>query len=190
MNLTSVSREFGHAHIVLKMGDITKENVDVIVNAANVALLGGGGVDGAIHKAGGPKILAACQEIRRQQTARGEPVGCPVGKAVITEAGNLKAKYVVHTVGPDLRLDPPRPDVFLRQAYESSLALAAQHNAKTISFPSISTGVYSFPIQAAATIALKAVADSFKHNSSIKEVRFVLFSQQDFEAYRNILLNM
>nr|WP_187351002.1 O-acetyl-ADP-ribose deacetylase [Capillibacterium thermochitinicola] len=158
-------------------GDITKVEVDAIVNAANSSLLGGGGVDGAIHRAGGPAILAECIKIREKQG------GCPTGEAVITTAGRLPAKYVFHTVGPVWRggeKDEPR---LLANCYRNSLALAVKNAVKTIAFPNISTGVYRFPKELAAEIALKTVAAFLQENQQIKKVYFVCFDGENYELY-------
>lgn len=163
--------------ISLKEGDITKEDTDAIVNAANSSLAGGGGVDGAIHRAGGPAIMEECRKI-------GE---CPTGKAVITTGGNLKAKYVIHTVGPIYsggRRDEAR---LLKSAYKESLKLASSNGLKSISFPSISTGAYGYPLKDAANIALKTVVDYLKTNSDLNLVRFVLFGQQAYDEYKKAL---
>ncbi len=133
--------------VVLKRGDITEEVVDVIVNAANSSLLGGGGVDGAIHRSGGPAILEECRKIRARQG------GCPTGEAVITGAGQLGARHVVHTVGPVWRGGKEGEPDLLRSAYRNSLSLAAEHGARTIALPSISTGVYGYPVEKAARVA-------------------------------------
>lgn len=127
------------SHLTLLQGDITKLEVDAIVNAANSSLLGGGGVDGAIHRAGGPKILEECMQIRNKQG------GCPTGEAVITGAGNLKAKYVIHTVGPVWQGGGKQEDQLLAKAYANSLKIAIEKSLQTIAFPAISTGVYRFP---------------------------------------------
>lgn len=166
--------------IILKRGDITHEEVDVIVNAANSGLLGGGGVDGAIHRAGGRAILDACKKIREKQGR------CPTGQAVITTAGNLNASYVVHTVGPIWKGGLQQEGEHLYSAYSNSLKLACRHGAKTIAFPSISTGIYGFPIEKAAVIALNAVQDFVRQNTSFSEVRFILFSESDLEVYEDI----
>lgn len=164
--------------IEIMQGDITKIQADAIVNAANSSLLGGGGVDGAIHRAGGPEILAECQKIRRRQG------GCPTGEAVITTAGKLPAKYVIHTVGPVWRggtQDEPR---LLANCYRNSLALAVAHGVETIAFPNISTGVYRFPKALAAEIALQTVRDFLARELRIKEVIFVCFDRENYELYR------
>jgi len=165
---------------VLK-GDITVITVDAIVNAANSSLMGGGGVDGAIHRAGGPVIHDECMKIAN---ARG---GCPTGEAVITKAGNLPAKYVIHTVGPVWRGGTSREDELLSGAYINSLKLAAEHNVKTISFPNISTGIYGFPKERAANIAIKTVNDFFKNNNVIEEVLFVCYDSENFELYKKLV---
>ncbi|MBI3753244.1 MAG: O-acetyl-ADP-ribose deacetylase [Deltaproteobacteria bacterium] len=158
-------------------GDITQEETDAIVNAANARLAGGGGVDGAIHRAGGPKIMEECRKIG----------GCPAGSAVITTGGNLKAKYVIHTVGPiyrDGRHDEPK---LLANAYKSSLEIAVKKGIKTIAFPSISTGAYGYPINEAAETALKTAIDFIKSHKMPSLVRFVLFSDRDLEIYEKTL---
>ena len=158
-------------------GDITKVEVDAIVNAANSSLLGGGGVDGAIHRAGGPAILAECQKIREKQG------GCPTGEAVITTAGRLPAKYVIHTVGPVWRGGEKDESRLLANCYRNSLALAVQNAVKTIAFPNISTGVYRFPKELAAEIALQTVAAFLQENQQIKKVYFVCFDRENYELY-------
>ncbi len=172
------------ASILLKRGDITHERVDVIVNAANSGLLGGGGVDGAIHRAGGPKILEECRKIRDLQG------GCPTGEAVITGAGNLHAKYVVHTVGPVWQGGGEGEPELLRSAYWNSLKLAAEHDAETIAFPSISTGVYGYPVEAAANVAITAVRDWDSEDKSVREIRFVLFSDEDLAVYEKVATSL
>src|SRR3989338_11035925 len=158
-------------------GDITQEETNAIVNAANSRLAGGGGVDGAIHRAGGPKIMEECRKIG----------GCPTGGAVITTGGNLKAKYVVHTVGPIYRDGKHDEAKLLASAYESSLELVVKKGIKTIAFPSISTGAYGYPINEAAEIALKTVMHFIKANKGLSLVRFVLFSDRDWEVYKKTL---
>ncbi len=163
--------------IQIMQGDITKVEVDAIVNAANSSLLGGGGVDGAIHRAGGPEILEECKKIREKQG------GCPTGEAVITTAGKLPAKYVIHTVGPVWRggdKDEPR---LLANCYRNSLALAVENAVTTIAFPNISTGVYRFPKELAAEIALQTVADFLKDEEQIKKVIFVCFDRENYQLY-------
>ncbi len=157
-------------------GDITQQDTEAIVNAANTSLLGGGGVDGAIHRAGGPEILEECKKIRARQE------GCPTGEAVITTGGKLKAKYVIHTVGPVWSEGNQNENLLLRNAYRNSLTLAKDKGIKSISFPSISTGAYRFPIYDAARIALSSVREFLKEHD-FEEVRFVLFSERDLKAY-------
>ncbi len=161
----------------LLMGDITLAETYALVNAANSALAGGGGVDGAIHRAGGPEIKKECAGFK----------GCPTGSAVITTGGLLKALYVIHAVGPVYRGGVSNEADLLSGAYESSLRLAAQKGLESISFPSISTGAYAYPINEAARIALKTAVDFLKAEKSIKLVRFVLFSDSDLEAYSHAL---
>ncbi len=161
----------------LSRGDITVEETDAIVNAANSALVGGGGVDGAIHRSGGPEIMKECALLG----------GCPTGSAVITTGGLLKSRYVIHAVGPVYRGGASGEAGLLSGAYESSLRLAARNGLESISFPSISTGAYGYPINEAARVALKTAVDFLKHEKTIKLVRFVLFSDSDLEAYEEAL---
>jgi len=160
----------GKTLIRLIMGDITQQETEAIVNAANSGLMGGGGVDGAIPRAGGPQILAECKEIRARQGT------LPTGRAVITSGGRLKARYVIHTVGPVWSGGKRGEDELLRSAYRSSLTLAREKGIRSVSFPSISTGIYSFPVDRAARIALREVRDFVSNNPGFEEVRFVLFS--------------
>jgi O-acetyl-ADP-ribose deacetylase len=154
-------------------GDITKQDVDAIVNAANESLLGGGGVDGAIHRAAGPALLEECRKLG----------GCPTGEAKITNGHNLLAKHVIHTVGPRWRDGNHDEDALLASCYQSSLALAAEHKLRSIAFPSISTGAYRFPLERAAPIAVGAVCDFLKQNALPEKVVFVCFGKDVFEAY-------
>lgn len=158
-------------------GDITHEETDAIVNAANSRLAGGGGVDGAIHRAGGPKIMEECRKIG----------GCPTGSAVITTGGNLKAKHVIHAVGPIYRDGKHGEANLLAGAYTKSLELAVKNSIKSIAFPSISTGAYGYPINEAAEIAFKTIMDFIRANKGLSLVRFVLFSDRDLEIYRKTL---
>jgi len=158
-------------------GDITKQKVDAIVNAANTSLRGGGGVDGAIHRAGGPAILEECKKIG----------GCPTGEAVITSGGNLPATHVIHTVGPVWHDGSHREPELLRNAYKNSLLQAEKYNLTSIAFPSISTGAYRFPIDKGSRIALSTTIEHLKARTTIKVVRFVLFGTAAFDAYKNSL---
>ena len=160
--------------IELFQGDITQLQVDAIVNAANSRLAGGGGVDGAIHRAGGPAIMAECREIG----------GCPTGEAVITTGGNLAARHVIHTVGPVYRGGGSGEASLLQSAYERSFKLAEKHGIASIAFPSISTGVYGYPIEEASKIAIRTAASHLKGTTGIRELVFALFSRSDFEVYR------
>lgn len=165
--------------ITLHKTDITTIQADVIVNAANTSLLGGGGVDGAIHRAGGSKILEECIQIRNRQG------GCDVGQAVITTAGNLPAQYVIHTVGPVWTGDKEEKKAFLAHCYKNALDLAEAHQCKTIAFPNISTGIYRFPKKEAASIALETVLSyPFKN---IEEVLFVCFDDENYEWYKEMM---
>ncbi|HUQ28114.1 MAG TPA: O-acetyl-ADP-ribose deacetylase [Usitatibacter sp.] len=155
--------------ITLKAGDLTREDVDAIVNAANSSLMGGGGVDGAIHRAGGPAILAECRRIRETT----HPRGLPTGEAVITTGGLLPARHVIHTVGPIYGQHGGDEPKLLAACYENSIALAARHGLATIAFPAISTGVYGYPKDEAAEVARNAVARALEKHPSISEVRLV-----------------
>lgn len=166
--------------IKLILGDITKINTDAIVNAANTSLLGGGGVDGAIHRAGGKEILDECVKIRNKQG------GCKVGEAVSTTAGNLPSKYVIHTVGPVWNGDKEEKKMLLANCYKSCLTIAENQNLKSIAFPNISTGIYHFPKDKAAEIAIETVK-SFQFNS-IEEVVFVCFDDENYDLYKTILI--
>jgi O-acetyl-ADP-ribose deacetylase (regulator of RNase III) len=157
--------------IVTRVGDITREDVDAIVNAANSSLLGGGGVDGAIHRAGGPEILAACRRIRET----GYPDGLPTGKAVITTGGRLPARFVIHTVGPIYGRNGGKDAELLAACYENSIALAAERGLATIAFPAISTGVYGYPKDEAARVARAALERALQNYPSIREVRLIAF---------------
>lgn len=169
----------GHATLQLIKGDITDVEADAIVNAANSTLLGGGGVDGAIHRKGGPKILDECRLIRATQW----PDGLPTGKAVITSGGNLKAKHVIHTVGPVWLGGFHVEAELLKQAYRNSLKLAAAKGVKTIAFPSISTGAYRYPIEEASRIAVETVKNFLEKEDKLEKVVFVLFSDRDYQVY-------
>ena len=158
-------------------GDITNQETDAIVNAANSRLAGGGGVDGAIHRAGGPMIMKECREIG----------GCPTGKAVLTTGGNLNARYVIHAVGPIYRGGNNDESKLLAEAYRESLKLASTKALTSLSFPSLSTGAYGYPIEEAAKIAIKTVINYLKEFSDIKLVRFVLFSSPDYQVYEQAL---
>ncbi len=163
--------------IEAQRGDITAQEVDAVVNAANSTLLGGGGVDGAIHRAGGPAILAACREIG----------GCAIGDAVITSAGNLPARWVIHTVGPIYRGGDAGEAAALASAYRRSLEVASENGIETIAFPSISTGAYGYPVEEAAEVAIATVTDHLADDAAIRLVRFVLFSDEDLRVYRREL---
>ena len=171
----------GDTRLVLLQGDITRQDTEVIVNAANPSLLGGGGVDGAIHRAGGPQILEECRSILATQG------GCPTGKAVVTGGGRLKARFVIHAVGPVWRGGGHGEDAALRSAYTASLAQAVAAGARSVSFPCISTGVYGFPTERAARIACDAVVDFVTEHRSPREVRFVVFSPRDYEVYAPLI---
>lgn len=165
--------------IELIRGDITKMEVDAIVNAANTSLLGGGGVDGAIHRAGGKSILEECQKIRNKQG------GCKVGEAVITNAGNLLAKKVIHTVGPRWNNGESNEAEKLKSCYLNSLKLVEENKLKTIAFPNISTGIYKFPKLKAAEIAIETI-QSFK-SQQIEKIVFVCFDEENFQLYNERL---
>jgi O-acetyl-ADP-ribose deacetylase len=166
--------------ITLVLGDITSQQVDAIVNAANSSLLGGGGVDGAIHRRGGPDILAACREIR----ATSHPDGLPTGAAVATSAGRLPARWVIHTVGPVYAESEDR-SALLASAYRSSLRVADELGASTVAFPAVSAGIYGWPLDSAADIAISTVRAT---PSQVAEARFVLFSPPVYDAFERAML--
>ena len=165
----------------LIQGDITKMQVDAIVNAANTSLLGGGGVDGAIHRAGGEAILEACRLIRNRQG------GCRTGEAVITTAGNLLSRFVIHAVGPVWNNGKSNEAQLLSSAYRNSLTLAVENEVRTIAFPNISTGIYNFPKKEAATIAIKTVREFLATTDKIDRVIFVCFDAENYSIYKSLL---
>jgi len=171
----------GDAKVRLVQGNITDMETDAIVNAANSSLMGGGGVDGAIHKRGGPRILEECKRLR----AREWPKGLPTGKVAMTTGGNLKTRYVIHTVGPIWRGGNQKEPELLAEAYLNSLKLAASKKLKTVAFPSISTGAYGYPIEKASRIALATVKNFLEREDKLDKVVFVLFSRSDLEIYRD-----
>ena len=170
-----------NSRIHLQQGDITKVAADAIVNAANSSLLGGGGVDGAIHRAGGPAILEECRAIRNRQG------GCATGQAVITTGGRLPAKYVIHTVGPVWQDGRHGEIELLVSAYRNSLRLAAEKGLESIAFPNISTGIYGFPKDSAAAIAVRAVEAFLQGNAVPEAVTFVCFDRENYELYAALL---
>lgn len=169
--------EFAIASIQVILGDLTEQKVDAIVNAANPSLLGGGGVDGAIHRAAGPRLLEECRKLG----------GCPTGQAKITKGGNLPAKFVIHAVGPIWRGGGNREEQQLRDCYLNSMKLAEQYEVRTIAFPSISTGAYGFPIERASSIAVATVRECLDKMKMFQTVLFVCFSQFDSDVYREAL---
>lgn len=173
-----LARTFLADRVLIKVGDITKEDVDAIVNAANGTLMGGGGVDGAIHRAGGPAILEACKEIRRARY----PDGLPTGEAVITTAGKMKAKYVIHTVGPVYGSGKNKA-ALLAACYRNSLKLAVENRLASIAFPAISTGVYGYPLHEAADVSSRAIEHFLSTDNSIREIRLVFFGAADAEVF-------
>lgn len=173
------------AVLAIIRGDITRQTTDAIVNAANSSLMGGGGVDGAIHRAGGPAILEECKQIVSRQGR------LPTGKAVITTGGNLKARFVIHTVGPIWHGGNRGEPELLASAYRESLRVAAENNLSSISFPSISTGAYGYPVVEAAKVAVYAAVSFLKENAtSIKQATFVLFDSTTFQSYASALNEM
>ena len=174
-----LAQSFLGGRVRVLTGDITREAVDAIVNAANYTLLGGGGVDGAIHRAGGPQILEECREIRRTLL----PDGLPAGEAVMTTAGLLPARHVIHTVGPIYGRHNGREAELLASCYRNSLRLAAEHGLTSIAFPSISTGAFGYPRAEAAGVASLAVAEFLGRETTIREVRLVFFSPGDLKAF-------
>ncbi len=180
----SISININKTKLTLIQGDITEQKTDAIVNAANSSLLGGGGVDGAIHRAGGPEILQECLKIRDKQG------GCETGEAVITTGGNLQAKYVIHTVGPVWRGGRSGEPELLANCHRNSLQLAAENGVKTISFPGISTGVYGYPLEKAAPVALETVIEFLKSDDRFDEVVFVLYNEWTYKAYEDALKSL
>jgi O-acetyl-ADP-ribose deacetylase (regulator of RNase III) len=176
----SLQIHIGMTALTLVQGDITQQDTDAIVNAANLSLLGGGGVDGAIHRTGGPKILEECKAIRARQG------GCATGEAVITTAGRLRAKKVIHTVGPVWQGGSADEDRLLANAYRNSLRLAVEYGLWTIAFPSISTGAYGFPIDRASQIAFDTVLRFAHGHAQLKEIRFVVFGIHDYGVYSRL----
>ncbi|MBE9158083.1 O-acetyl-ADP-ribose deacetylase [Nodosilinea sp. LEGE 06152] len=163
--------------IVVLRDDITRQNVDAIANAANESLLGGGGVDGAIHRAAGPELLAACRQLG----------GCPTGQAKITPGYNLPARWVIHTVGPVWRGGQHNEDDLLASCYRHSLALALEYGIRTLAFPAISTGVYGFPLERATRIAIAEVSTALKNAQAIEQVRFICFGDEAYQVYQSVL---
>jgi O-acetyl-ADP-ribose deacetylase (regulator of RNase III) len=171
-----MQQQINQTTLQLVRGNIVEQAVDAIVNAANTSLLGGGGVDGAIHRAAGPELLAECRAIG----------GCPTGEARITKGHRLKARYVIHTVGPVYRGSPGDAEL-LANAHRNSLQLAVQHNIRTLAFPAISTGIYGYPLDEAAQVALRTVIEFVQHTTAIERVRFVLWDEQAYTAFANAL---
>jgi O-acetyl-ADP-ribose deacetylase (regulator of RNase III) len=178
--------ELKYKNTIIKLikGDITKERVDAIVNAANSSLMGGGGVDGAIHRAGGFTILEDCKKIVAKQGR------LPTGEAVITTGGNLPAKYVIHTVGPVYHNGNSNEQNLLKNAYYNSLKIGSKNNVNTIAFPSISTGIYGYPINEASKIAFNTVIEYInKEDFNYQEIRFIVFSDIDYNVYQQLFIN-
>jgi O-acetyl-ADP-ribose deacetylase (regulator of RNase III) len=180
------SMTIARSRLTVLQGDLTLQDVDAIVNAANSTLLGGGGVDGAVHRRGGPEILAACRRIRAQRY----PDGLPTGQAVLTVGGNLTARHVIHTVGPVFSGRPGVP-ALLAACHTNSLALAASSGLRTVAFPAISTGVYGYPVELAAPIALGATLAHLRtHAEAHDEIRFVLFGADALAAFSEALASL
>ena len=174
-----MTETFLNNRVTVKTGDLTRENVDAIVNAANWTLLGGGGVDGAIHRAGGPQILAECRAIRENEY----PGGLPTGKAVITTGGDLPAKHVIHTVGPIYGQNEGQDARLLAESYRNSIELAVYTGLTSIAFPSISTGAFGYPKHEAAKVVSVAISSYFASDSPIRELRLVFFSEADARMF-------
>ncbi len=179
MNSPDVLKSFLNGRVSILVGDISQQKVDAIVNAANSTLMGGGGVDGAIHYAGGPNILEECKEMRRTRF----PNGLPTGEAIITTGGNLAARYVIHTVGPIKGRSGGRDAELLAACYRKSLALAVEHSIKTIAIPSISTGAYGYPREEAALVASEAIGGFLAGDRLLEEVRLVFYTQGDANVF-------
>jgi len=177
-----MQKQFAETTLELIQGDITKAEVDAIVNAANEKLIGGGGVDGAIRRGGGAEVVKECDEIRARQG------GCPTGTAVITTGGNLPAQYIIHTVGPIWSGGDADEATLLASCYKESLQLATENEVKSIAFPSISTGVYGYPTEKAAAVALETIRDLAESNAAMPElIQFVLFDDATYGCYSDAL---
>ena len=174
-----IENQFLDGKVIVKVGDITEEDVDVIVNAANSTLLGGGGVDGAIHRKGGTRILEECREIRRTVY----PKGLPTGKVVITSGGNLSARFVIHTVGPIYGMNEHKDAELLTNCYQNSLLTAVENNLETIAFPSISTGAFGYPKHEAAKVSSSAIREFLSKSDAVEEIRLVFFSEPDARMF-------
>jgi O-acetyl-ADP-ribose deacetylase (regulator of RNase III) len=179
MTSDSAMRTFLEGRVSVIVGDITKQDVEAMVNAANSSLLGGGGVDGAIHRAGGPAILEECREIRRTRF----PQGLPTGEAVVTTGGKLPALYVIHTVGPIYGEDSGEEAELLANCYHNSLTLAVEKNVTSVAFPSIATGVYGYPRAEAAEISSRTIENFLSTDRQLKEVRLVFFQAGDAQIF-------
>lgn len=179
MSNSPVLESFLAGRVVVVVGDITHQDVTAIVNAANSTLLGGGGVDGAIHRAGGPRILSECQQIRKTLY----PEGLPTGQAVITTGGNLPARYVIHTVGPIYGRQPERESELLAACYQNSLLLAKDHQVSSIAFPSISTGAYGYPKPEAARISSGTIKQFLTADKQVAQVRLVFFQEREARVF-------
>ena len=176
---SSIEKTFLNGRVVVLVGDLTQQHVSALVNAANWTLLGGGGVDGVIHRVGGPAIRQECQKVRETQY----PDGLPTGKAVATTAGNLPADYVIHTVGPIYGRDTENQANLLADCYRNSLALAASLHLSSVAFPSISTGAFGYPRDEAAGVASRAIKESLSRDSSVSEIRLVFFLKNDARVF-------
>jgi O-acetyl-ADP-ribose deacetylase (regulator of RNase III) len=177
--MSATDKSFLDGRVQVVVGDITKQDVEAIVNAANSSLLGGGGVDGAIHRAGGPEILEECREIRRTRF----PEGLPTGEAVITTGGKLSALYVIHTAGPIYGEHRGKQAELLANCYHNSLTLAVEKNLTSVAFPAISTGVYGYPLDQAAEVSSRTIENFLATDRQLKEVRLVFFQARDAEVF-------
>jgi len=180
MEKSAVLATFLGGRVSIVVGDITRQHTDAIVNAANASLLGGGGVDGAIHRAGGPGILEECREVRRTRF----PDGLPTGQAVITNAGDLAAQFVIHTVGPIKGRADGHDAELLASCYHNSLSLAVEHNLGTVAFPSIATGAFGYPREEAVAASSEAIRRFLAGDSSLREVRLVFYTREDGKVFQ------
>ena len=179
MDQSKILASFLNGKVQVIVGDITKQDVDAIVNAANSTLLGGGGVEGAIHTKGGPKILEVCRELRRTRF----PSGLPTGEVALTTAGHLPARHVIHTVGPIAAIGKEPDAAKLEACYRNSLALAAEHGLRSIAFPAISTGAYGYPPDRAATVVSETIESALSGGSPVEHVRLVFFNEADARTF-------